>query len=69
MQFGCAVASGKTNSGKDKRMKPGKCPVCDWKIKDGGKEVTLNSGAVVVVCCDGCAEKLKAEPDKFTSRK
>ena len=49
-------------------MKPKKCPVCDWEIKDGGKEVKLNSGAVVVVCCDDCAEKLKTAPEKFATR-
>ena len=53
---------------RNKRMKPGKCPVCDWEIKDGGKEVKLNSETVVVVCCDECAEKLKTAPEKFTAR-
>ena len=46
-------------------MKPGKCPVCDWEIKEGGKEVKLGPGAVVVVCCDDCAAKVKAAPEKF----
>ena len=49
-------------------MKPGKCPVYDWEIKDGGKKVKLNSGAVVVVCCDDYAEKLKAAPEKLNTR-
>ena len=49
-------------------MKPKQCPVCDWEIKDGGKEVKLNSWAVVVVCCDDCAEKVKAAPEKFATR-
>ena len=51
------------------RMNARKCPVCDWEIKDAGKEVKLSSGTVVVVCCDDCAEKLKAEPEKFVQRK
>jgi hypothetical protein len=50
---------------RNKRMKPGKCPVCDWEIKEGGKEVKLGPGAVVVVCCDDCAAKVKAAPEKF----
>ena len=49
-------------------MKSGTCPVCDWEIKDGGKEVKLKSGTFVVVCCDECAEKVKAEPEKITIR-
>ena len=47
-------------------MKTKKCPVCDWEIKDAGKQVKLRSGAVLVVCCDECAAKAKAE--KFTPR-
>jgi hypothetical protein len=53
---------------RNERMKSGKCPVCDWEIKDGGKEVKLMSGTVVVVCCDDCAEKVKAAPEKFMPR-
>jgi hypothetical protein len=50
-------------------MKTTKCPVCDWEINNGGKEVKLPSGAVLVVCCDECAAKVKAAPEKFTPRK
>jgi len=50
-------------------MKMKKCPVCDWEIKDSGKEVKLPSGSVVIVCCDDCAVKAKAAPEKFTPRK
>jgi len=41
-----------------------KCPVCDWEIKNGGKTVKL-SGRSVVVCCDDCGEKVKANPAKY----
>jgi hypothetical protein len=40
-------------------MKNKKCPICDWEIKDAGKQVMLSSGAVVIVCCDDCATKAK----------
>ena len=53
---------------KEKRMKTLKCPVCDWEIKDGGKAVKTKDSAEVVVCCDDCAQKLKAEPGKYLSR-
>ena len=65
----CA-ASGKSKTRKrSKRMKTRKCPVCDWEVKDGGKKVKLPSGAVLVVCCDDCATKAKAAPEKFSRRK
>jgi hypothetical protein len=38
-----------------------KCPVCDWEIKDGGVKVN-SGGKEVVVCCQECADKLKAAP-------
>lgn len=41
-----------------------KCPVCDWEIKEGGKSVKVE-GKTVVVCCDECAAKVKADPGKF----
>jgi hypothetical protein len=49
-------------------MKTLKCPVCDWEIKDGGKTVKTKDATEVVVCCDDCAQKLKAEPGKYLSR-
>ena len=50
-------------------MKTKKCPVCDWEIKDGGKTVKLDDRVFVVVCCDDCAEKVKANPAKYTPAK
>lgn len=40
-----------------------KCPVCQWEIKDE-KTVRVN-GTVVLVCCDDCAAKVKANPGKY----
>jgi predicted amidophosphoribosyltransferase len=36
------------------------CPVCDWEIKDQGRKVRVDDRDVVV-CCDDCAEKLRAK--------
>lgn len=36
------------------------CPVCDWEIKDQGRKVRVEDREVVV-CCDECAEKLRAK--------
>jgi len=49
-------------------MKARKCPVCDWEIKDAGKTVKIKDSTEVVVCCDDCAQKLKAEPEKHLGR-
>jgi hypothetical protein len=43
-----------------------KCPVCDWEIKDKGKEVRV-AGKTVIVCCEDCADKVKKEPAKYTA--
>jgi hypothetical protein len=40
-------------------MAASKCPVCDWPIKDPVKVKTPKG--VITVCCDECAEKLRAE--------
>jgi ribosome-binding protein aMBF1 (putative translation factor) len=45
-------------------MKTKKCPVCDWDIKDDGIKVKVG-GQEIVVCCDDCAKKAKAEPAKY----
>lgn len=37
-----------------------KCPVCDWEIKDNGVKVKTG-GKEVTVCCQECADKLKAQ--------
>ena len=46
------------------KAKVKKCLVCDWEIKSGGKNVRV-SGRSVVVCCDDCGEKVKANPAKY----
>jgi hypothetical protein len=48
-------------------MKAQKCPVCDWEIKDGGIQVTVGDKAVTV-CCDDCANKVKANSAKNAGR-
>ncbi len=45
-------------------MKNKKCPVCDWEIKDGGKTVNVENTRILV-CCDDCAEKVKASPRRY----
>jgi len=45
-------------------MKTKKCPVCDWDIKDSGIKVKAG-GKEIVVCCEDCAKKAKAEPAKY----
>jgi len=44
-------------------MNATKCPVCQWEIKDE-KAVKIN-GKVVLVCCDDCAAKVKADPNRY----
>ncbi|MCZ6681634.1 MAG: hypothetical protein O7B26_00515 [Planctomycetota bacterium] len=44
-----------------------KCPVCNWKIENGGKDVMV-AGKTLTVCCDDCAQKLKADPDRYARR-
>jgi hypothetical protein len=44
------------------------CPVCGWELKDDAKSVTVNNKSVTV-CCDECAEKVKAEPAKYAAAK
>lgn len=45
-----------------------KCPVCDWKLDKNAKDVKAG-GRTVKVCCDECAEKLKASPEKYAAGK
>lgn len=45
-----------------------KCPVCDWEIKDDGKEVRAD-GRVILVCCDECAEKVRKDPAKYNRQR
>ena len=41
-----------------------KCPVCDYKLEAGAKSVRVE-GRTVQVCCDECADKVRANPAKF----
>lgn len=41
-----------------------KCPVCDWEITDVPIFVNADSERIAV-CCDDCAEAVKAEPQKY----
>lgn len=43
-----------------------KCPVCDWKIMDGGIKMRVG-GKEIVVRCDTCANKAEESPGKFPS--
>jgi RNase P subunit RPR2 len=45
-----------------------KCPVCDYKLEAGAKSVRLE-GRNVTVCCDECAEKVRANPAKYLSKR
>jgi hypothetical protein len=46
-------------------MENAKCPVCGWEIKENGLEVKVKD-KTFIVCCDECAQELKA-PSKKTS--
>lgn len=46
------------------QTKTTKCPVCDWEIKDEGIKVKVGNKEVVV-CCDDCAKKVKANPEQY----
>ncbi len=41
-----------------------KCPVCDSAIEDDGKPVEVG-GKTITVCCDDCATKVQANPEKY----
>ncbi len=41
-----------------------KCPVCGWKIENGGQPVE-HDGSSLTVCCDECARKVLDEPTKY----
>lgn len=49
-------------------MSPSKCPVCQWEIKDESKEIKVGS-KIILVCCDDCAQKVKANPAKYINGK
>jgi len=45
-----------------------KCPVCRWEIKENEKQVKVD-GRVILVCCEDCAKKVKANPAKYINGK
>jgi hypothetical protein len=40
------------------------CSVCDQPVSGNGVKVKA-AGKDVTVCCNGCADALKANPDKY----
>ena len=48
-------------------MQTKKCPVCDWEIKDKGKQVKAGNKNFTV-CCDQCAEEVKKNPAKYAKK-
>ena len=50
-----------------KVMSAQKCPVCGWEIKDQKHAVKVK-GKTIAVCCDECAEKVKADPAKYAGK-
>jgi len=45
-----------------------KCVVCGWDMKDGGIKVKV-AGKEIMVCCDECAAKVKADPGAYMPKK
>jgi ribosome-binding protein aMBF1 (putative translation factor) len=48
-------------------MSASKCPVCGWDVNDGGIKVKV-AGKEIVVCCDECAAKVKANPSAYLTK-
>jgi hypothetical protein len=46
------------------------CPVGDGPLGSMGApyKVTLDGGTVVFLCCDGCEETLKGDPEKYLAK-
>lgn len=50
-------------------MKQKICPVSDEPLGSMGKPVKMEiKGRTVFLCCDGCAEDLKKDPDKYLAK-
>jgi len=49
--------------------KQGICPVAEYRLGSMGtpKKVDVN-GTPVFICCDGCRERLLAEPEKYLAK-
>jgi hypothetical protein len=45
-----------------------KCPVCDDKLESDEKSVRIE-GKTVKVCCDDCAQKVRANPAKYLPKR
>ena len=45
-----------------------KCDVCRWEIKDTGKQIEYE-GRIILVCCDECERKVRANPRKYAGRR
>ena len=70
-RFACIPARNRAGTNRKKqrmKTKTNKCPVCEWEIKDRGKTVKVRDLSVVV-CCDDCADKIKANPGKYLLQK
>jgi len=44
------------------------CPVCQYKIEDGGRPIEVNK-RVILVCCEECEKKVRENPQKYIQAK
>lgn len=44
------------------------CPVCRYKIDDGGRPIEINK-RVIIVCCEECEKKIRENPQKYITGK
>ncbi|MHC4090233.1 MAG: hypothetical protein ACYSVY_08140 [Planctomycetota bacterium] len=49
-------------------MQTKKCSVCRWEIKEEGRQVRFN-GRIILVCCEDCERKVRANPAKYINAK
>ena len=43
------------------------CPVCDWELAEGARDVAVGD-ATVRVCCEECARAVALSPTKYVAR-
>ena len=43
------------------------CPVCDWELAEGARDVPVGD-ATVRVCCEECAREVALSPTKYLRR-
>ena len=43
------------------------CPVCDWELAEGARDVPVGD-ATVRVCCEECAREVALQPTKYLPR-